>query len=55
MGLELHPVTAKRIMSLEELDADGFAEGDVLMGVGEEACVAVSLEYLDLVAVAAAA
>ncbi len=34
--------------------ADGFAEDDVLMGVGEEACVTVSLEDLNLVAIAAA-
>ena len=43
------------IICLEELDADGFAQGDVLMGIGEETCGAVTLEDLDLVAVAAAA
>ena len=40
---------------LEELDADGFAQGNVLVGVGEEACVGVASEDLNLVAVAAAA
>ena len=38
-----------------ELDADGFAEGDVLVGVGEKSCVLVAAEDLDLVAVAATA
>ncbi len=40
---------------LEELDADGLAQEDVLMGIGEETCGAVTLEDLNLVAVAAAA
>ncbi len=43
------------IVCSEELDTDGFAEGDVLMGVGEEACVGVAPEDLDFVAVAATA
>lgn len=40
---------------LIELDADGVAEGDVLVGVGQESCGHVTAEDLDFVAVAAAA
>ena len=40
-------------LCLEELDADGFTEGYVLMGVGEESCVSVTSEHLDLVTIAA--
>ena len=37
------------------MHADGVAERDVLMGVGEQSGVAVSPEHLDLVAIATTA
>ena len=65
IALGLHKFSENRIFTdaydyssvicLEELDADGLAQGDVLMRVGEETCVGVAPEDLDLVAVTATA